>query len=192
LTEFDAAIDALRGGQAIVLPTDTVYGIAVLASVAGSTQQLFSIKERPADVPLPVLVADAQQGFALWEEVPAVAHGLVGAWWPGKLTIVLPRAASFTADIGGAGRTVGVRAPAHHVPRALAARLGPLVTTSANRHGRPTPATAAAVAAELGDRVALVIDGGVCDGAPSTVVDCTGGAVRVLREGAIPATALLP
>jgi L-threonylcarbamoyladenylate synthase len=162
-----------------------VYGLAVLAAVPGATAKVFAIKGRPADVPLPVLVADVDQAVALWHAVPDPARRLIEHWWPGPLTIVLPRAETFAVDLGGDGRTVGVRCPAHDVPRALAAAHGPLVTTSANRHGEPTAATAGDVAAALGSGVAMVLDGGPCRGAPSTVVDCTGGVVRVLREGAV-------
>jgi L-threonylcarbamoyladenylate synthase len=185
LTDLAAAGAALCAGEAIVLPTDTVYGVAVLASAPGATERLFALKERPTDVALPVVVADATQARTLWAAVPEVAEQLMARWWPGKLTIVLPRAASFAVDLGGSGATVGLRCPDHPVPVALAREHGPLVTTSANRHGQPTPATAAEVAAALGPGVAVVIDGGVCNGAPSTVVDCTDGRVVVLRQGAV-------
>ena len=170
----------------MVIPTDTVYGVAVAASVPGATQRLFAIKERPSDVPLPVLVADAEQATACAAKVPAAAKRLMARWWPGGLTIVLARSPDFDVDLGGDGTTVGLRVPDHEVPRELARRVGPLVTTSANRHGRPTPPDAAGVAAELGDGVAVVVDGGTCEGEPSTVVSCVDGGVRIVRQGAIP------
>lgn len=180
---LDEAVDALLRGEVIVVPTDTVYGVAVAASVPGATAQLFAVKERPADVPLPVLVADEEQARTVAEVSPAAAS-LMAAYWPGGLTIVLPRRAGFDVDLGGVDDgTVGVRVPDHDVPRELARRVGPLVTTSANRHGRPTPATAAEVAAEL--RVAIVLDGGRCEGAPSTVVRVDGESISVLRPGAV-------
>jgi L-threonylcarbamoyladenylate synthase len=183
---IDAAAEALARGEVVVIPTDTVYGVAVAASVPGATQRLFAIKERPSDVPLPVLVADAEQAAGCAAKVPAAAKRLMARWWPGGLTIVLLRAPAFDVDLGGDGTTVGLRVPDHDVPRELARRVGPLVTTSANRHGRPTPPDAAGVAAELGAGVAVVVDGGVCAGEPSTVVSCVDGGIRIVRQGAIP------
>lgn len=183
---LDAAAEALARGDVVVIPTDTVYGVAVAASVPGSSAKLFAIKERPADVPLPVLCADAGQAAALAAEVPAAAERLMARFWPGGLTIVLARSPELELDLGGDGTTIGVRVPDHDVPRELAGRVGPLVTTSANRHGRPTPPDAAGVADELGDGVAVIVDGGVCAGAPSTVVTCADGGLRIVRQGVIP------
>jgi tRNA threonylcarbamoyl adenosine modification protein (Sua5/YciO/YrdC/YwlC family) len=180
---LDDAVDALLRGEVVVLPTDTVYGVAVAASVPGATARLFEVKQRPTDVALPVLVADEAQAREI-AVVDDVAAELMRRHWPGGLTIVLPRQPGFDVDLGGTdATTVGVRAPAHDVPVALARLVGPLVTTSANLHGRPTPATAAGVAAELG--VAHVIDGGRCEGAPSTVVRVNGSTIEVLRAGAV-------
>jgi tRNA threonylcarbamoyl adenosine modification protein (Sua5/YciO/YrdC/YwlC family) len=177
---IDDAVAALQRGEVIVVPTDTVYGVA---SLPASTARLFEVKERPTDVALPVLVADRAQAESIAVFSPRAAQ-LADEHWPGGLTIVLPRAPGFDADLGGTdASTVGVRVPDHEVPRAIARRVGPLVTTSANLHGRPTPATAADAARELG--VAVWIDGGVLGGAPSTVVRVEGDSVVVLRQGAI-------
>ena len=177
------AVAALLRGEVIVVPTDTVYGVAVAASVPGATARLFEVKERPTDVALPVLVADESQAREIVEVSPVAAE-LMAAHWPGGLTIVLPRRAGFDVDLGGTDRsTVGVRVPDHDVPRQLARRVGPLVTTSANLHGRPTPATAPEVRAELG--IDVVVDGGTCAGAPSTVVRVVGDDIEVLRQGGI-------
>lgn len=177
---LDEAVDALRRGEVIAIPTDTVYGVAALPAF---TARLFEVKARPADVALPVLVAGLAQAATI-AVLPAAAVALADRHWPGGLTIVVPRRGEFDADLGGTdGTTVGVRVPDHDVPRELARRVGPLVTTSANLHGRPTPATAAEVRAELG--LAVVIDGGRCDGAPSTVVRVTGDSVEILRQGAV-------
>jgi L-threonylcarbamoyladenylate synthase len=185
VTDLDAAVAALRAGEIVVVPTDTVYGIAVDPSRPGATDRLFAVKARPTDVPLPILAADADQAFSLAADVSPVARRLAEACWPGGLTIVLPRRAGLDFDLGGADdATIGVRVPDHEVPRALARAVGPLATTSANLHGRPTPETAAGVAAELAG-VAVVLDGGRCAGAPSTVVVCTGNDWRVVREGRI-------
>jgi L-threonylcarbamoyladenylate synthase len=185
VSELSDALVALRAGEVIVLPTDTVYGIAVDPSRPGATDRLFAIKERPTDVALPILAADARQAFSLAGEVPPVARRLAEAFWPGGLTIVLPRRAGLGFDLGGGDdATIGVRVPDHDVPRTLARSVGPLATTSANLHGQPTPETAAGVAAELAG-VSVVLDGGRCAGAPSTVVVCTSDDWRVVREGRI-------
>jgi L-threonylcarbamoyladenylate synthase len=185
MVSLDDAAAALLAGEVVAMPTDTVYGIAVDPSRPGATDRLFAIKERPGDVAIPVLAADADQALALATDVPRVARALADAFWPGGLTIVLPRRPGLGFDLGGPDdATIGVRVPDHEVPRALARAVGPLATTSANLHGRPTPETAEAVAAELAG-VAVVLDGGRCSGAPSTVVVCTGGELRVVREGRI-------
>ncbi len=179
------AADALLAGEAVVLPTDTVYGLAVATSRAGATAAVFAIKGRPDTVPLAVLVDSLDQALELCEPpAPAVAR-LVERWWPGPLTVVLRRRPGSSVELGGDGATVGVRCPDHDLVRALARRVGPLATTSANRHGEPTPATAEEVAAQLGARVALVVDGGRIEGLASTVVDGTDPSLPVLRAGPI-------
>jgi L-threonylcarbamoyladenylate synthase len=189
--DLDAAAEALVAGEPVVLPTDTVYGLAVDPTRPGATERLFVVKARPTVVALPVLAADAEQAFALAGEVPAAARRLADHLWPGGLTIVVPRHRDLTFDLGGADdRTIGLRVPEHEVPRQLAARVGPLATTSANRHGRPTPETAAEVDVELGGAVTVVIDGGRCAGLPSTVVVCDGEVVRVVRDGRVDRAAI--
>ncbi|MCU1483803.1 MAG: hypothetical protein JWN67_549 [Actinomycetia bacterium] len=191
-TSLDEVVEALAAGLPVVVPTDTVYGVAVDPSRPGATDRLFEVKERPTEAALPVLAADVDQAFALAGEVPPAARRLAEAFWPGGLTLVVPRRPGLGYDLGGLDDlTIGVRVPDHDVVRSLARRVGPLAATSANLHGRPTPETAAGVVAELGDRVAVVLDGGVCAGAPSTVVACAvDGSVAVLREGRIPAAAI--
>jgi L-threonylcarbamoyladenylate synthase len=192
VSSFAEALDALRAGMPVVLPTDTVYGVAADATRPDATRRLFEVKERPADVALPVLAADPDQAFGLADDVPDAARRLAARFWPGGLTIVVARRPGLGVDLGGPDdRTVGVRVPDHDVPRRLAAEVGPLATTSANRHGRPTPETADGVRHELGAAVAVVVDGGRCAGAPSTVVSCLDGVVRVLREGRIPTDEVL-
>lgn len=189
---LDPAAEALAAGRPVVLPTDTVYGIAVVAEDPAATARLFEIKQRPAAAALPVLVADAEQAFALCGDVPAIARRLADRHWPGGLTLVLPRRPGLDLDLGGIDDgTIGVRVPDHPVPVALARRVGPLAATSANRHGRPTPATAAEVSEELGGLVEVVVDGGACAGSPSTVVAVSErGDLTVLREGRIAAADL--
>lgn len=184
----DAAVEALRAGAVIALPTDTVYGVAVDLFAEGAIDRLFAAKERPKDVPVPVLVASPEDAAGLVEgEVDVVARRWMERFWPGALTIVLPRATSARGiDLGGDPTTIGLRCPDHRLVRELCRTVGPLATTSANRHRAPTPPDAAGVAAALGDAVALVLDGGRCEGAPSTVVEVAGDEITLHREGRIP------
>jgi L-threonylcarbamoyladenylate synthase len=189
---LDVATEALAAGRPVVLPTDTVYGVAVEPTRTGATDRLFAVKARPRSAALPLLVASLDQALQLSGDLPSTAVALAGAFWPGGLTLVVPRRPGLDLDLGGEDdTTVGLRQPDHPVPVALAERVGPLAATSANRHGRPTPGTADEVAAELGDAVDLVLDGGPCHGAPSTVVACTPEGVTVLREGRVPTAEVL-
>jgi L-threonylcarbamoyladenylate synthase len=183
------AAGALRAGEAVVLPTDTVYGLAALPGLPGATDRLFGLKGRAAHVPLAVLCAEVGEALALGDPA-AVGEGtevarIAAALWPGPLTLVLPRRPGLAYALGEPAATVGVRCPDHALVRALAAEVGPIATTSANRHGEPTPTTAAGVAEVLGPGVAVVLDGGPCAGTPSSVVDATGPAWRLLRAGAL-------
>jgi len=176
---LDAAEQALRAERAIVLPTDTVYGLAAMPDSSSAVDELYALKDRPESVPIAMLVASPEQVAVLARTVPAPAARLIEAFWPGPLTLVLD------ARDGTGRATVGVRCPAHDFVRALAERVGPLAVTSANRHGQPTATTALDAARSLTGEVALVVDGGLCDGIASTVVDATDPALPLLREGAI-------
>jgi L-threonylcarbamoyladenylate synthase len=182
------AVDALRAGEVVALPTDTVYGLAALATIPAATDRLFELKGRAADTPIAVLCADAAQalGLAAPEAVTDEVRHIAGRLWPGPLTLVLPRRAGLGYELGEPADTVGVRCPDHRLVQAIAAAVGPLATTSANRHREPTPPTAEGVAATFGAGLAVVIDGGRCEAPPSTVVAVTGAAWHVLREGPIP------
>lgn len=177
---FDQVVLALRAGAAVVVPTDTVYGVA---TVPAHQDLLLELKGRPDSVPIAVLVADAAQAaLAAGLPLPAAGVTLAAAFWPGPLTLVVP--------VAGGG-TLGVRCPNHDLLRAVAAAVGPVATTSANRHGEPTPATASEAAAALLGPVAVVVDGGELVGTASTVVDVTGAEPVVLREGDIASAAIL-
>lgn len=178
--------DVLGAGHVIALPTDTVYGLAVSLAAPGATAALFEAKRRPGSVALAVLVADVDQAESL-ATLSAPALAVARQWWPGPLTLVLPRRdRHVAADLGGDGRTVGLRVPAHPVARGLCSALGPLVTTSANLHGEPPSELAEDIVAALRGAVRLVLDGGRCGGVPSTVVDFTGARPRCLRAGGVP------
>ena len=182
------AVARMRAGEIVALPTDTVYGIAADLALPDAIERLFAAKRRPPDKAVALLLADAAQAEVLGIVGPA-ARVLAARFWPGGLTLVVPRRPEARLpDVLAAGApTVGLRVPDHPAPRALAAALGPLPTTSANLSGQTDARDAAEVAATLGGAVALVIDGGPIRGGPgSTVVDCTLERPRVLRSGAIP------
>jgi tRNA threonylcarbamoyl adenosine modification protein (Sua5/YciO/YrdC/YwlC family) len=181
------AVEALSGGDIVGLPTDTVYGLAADPFHTGASDRLFRVKGRPRAVELPVLVADQDQAMSLCAAVPRAARALMERYWPGPLTLVLPRRPDLAADLGTDDVTIGIRCPAHPVPLAICAQLGPIATTSANRHQEPPLTTAQEVAESLGAEVVLVLDAGPCQGLPSTVLDCTGESPRVLREGRLAA-----
>ena len=136
-------------------------------------------------VNLVVSSADVEQAMALTVGASPLALELAAAHWPGPLTMVLPRRPGLGWALGEPAGTIGLRCPDHHLVRALAARVGPLATTSANRHGQPTPGSAVEAADQLLGPVDLVIDGGALSGTPSTVVDVTGEVPRVLRQGGV-------
>jgi len=187
----DAVVAALAEGSVVAIPTDTVYGLAAVPSLPTGVAGLFRLKDRPADIPLPVLVGSRLQVDEVAAPLGPAARRLADRFWPGPLTLVVPRRGGFEVDLGGrtsARRTVGVRLPDHPLVRALCLQVGPLAVTSANRHGS-APATTAlqvTVAFPGADGPAVIIAGGRCDGTPSTVVECTGPGLRALREGAIP------
>ncbi len=184
------AAEALADGDIVAVPTDTVYGLAVDPTQPKAVARLFALKGRPDDVPLPILVAGPEQVELVAGELEPAATVLAARFWPGPLTLVVPRRPEFSVDLGGppaARQTVGIRRPDHAVMVALCEILGPLAVTSANLHGS-TPATTAAqvlqVFSDL-DQPAVILDGGTCAGTPSTVVECRGPASRCLREGAL-------
>jgi L-threonylcarbamoyladenylate synthase len=189
------AIDALRDGGVVAIPTDTVYGIGVALDTPGGIERLFAAKRRPPDKAIALLVADLEQAEQIGAFTPA-ARALASAFWPGGLTLVVPRLtdrplppALTGGDLApGAIPTVGLRVPDHDAPRALARALGPLPTTSANRSGEPEARDADEIERLLGGAIDLILDGGPARGGPaSTVVDVTGAEPRLLRVGAIPA-----
>jgi L-threonylcarbamoyladenylate synthase len=185
------AVALLRAGRIVAIPTDTVYGIAADLALPDAIERLFAAKRRPPEKAVAVLLADAAQAWSLGASSPA-ASLLAERFWPGGLTLVLPvRPEVRLPGVLAAGSpTIGVRVPDHPAPRALAAALGPLPTTSANLSGQPDAGDARDVAETLGAAIALVIDGGPVRGGPaSTVVDCTTDRPAILRSGAIdPAT----
>ncbi len=185
------AAAALSAGQLVVLPTDSVYGVAADPSLRAAVARLFEAKGRPRSLAIPVLVSSLTHVKRL-VEVDARAERAMGAFWPGALTIVLPRRPGVEWDLGEAERTLALRMPAHPVALELLTQAGPLAVTSANRSGEPTPRTCEEVRAVLGDAVSVYLDAGPSPGdVASTVLDLSEEAARVLREGSIPAAEVL-
>ena len=187
------AIAVLRRGRLVALPTDTVYGLAVALDARGGLGRLFAAKDRPVDRGIVLLVADHRQAEAVGS-LSAAAHVLAAAFWPGALTLVVAqhRDAGLPSELTGGAATIGLRLPAHDSPRALAAAVGPLPVTSANRSGQPPATDVDGVLSQLGHAdLELVLDGGPAPGGvASTVVDCASDVPRILRHGGISAEAL--
>ena len=185
MSSVEETVATLRAGQLAVIPTDTVYGLAASLDSPAAVTALFAAKGRSSDKPIPVLGVDAGQlsDIALFDDR---AHALAARFWPGPLTLILPRAEGFDADLGGdERRTVGVRVPKQ--PRALEIlrATGPLAVTSANRSGAAEAVTMEEARGIFGDEVAAYVDGGRCVGVASTIVFLVGER-RLLREGPIP------
>lgn len=193
-TSVDRALEVIGHGGLVALPTETVYGLAADADDERAVRAVFAAKGRPADHPLIVHVADASL-LAEWAAViPTSAALLADTCWPGPLTLLVPRAERVLDVVTGGRPTVGVRVPAHPLATELLTRFrasggsGGLAAPSANRFGRVSPTTAAHVAADLGDAVDYILDGGPCPiGVESTIVDCSVDPAQVLRPGGISA-----
>jgi L-threonylcarbamoyladenylate synthase len=186
------ARETLDAGGLVVFPTDTVYGVAARPEIAEATAALFEAKHRPRDLTLPILVGDreAVRSLAVTDDRAGL---LAERFWPGALTLVLPRTElSRSWELGASRDTIAVRMPDHPVAIQLLSRCGPLATTSANRSGEPPPPDCDGVRAALGDAVDVYIcEGPAPGGTESTVVDLTADEPRVLREGALPGSFVL-
>jgi tRNA threonylcarbamoyl adenosine modification protein (Sua5/YciO/YrdC/YwlC family) len=181
-----AALAAVRRGALVVLPTDTVYGVAADAFAPDAVAALLAAKGRGRDMPVPVLVPSAKTLAGIARLSPGAGRDLVDAFWPGGLTVVCHAQPSLQWDLGETRGTVAVRMPLHPVALELLAETGPLAVSSANRSGDQPATTVAEAVAQLGDAVAAYLDGGACAApVPSTIVDVTGEVPRVLREGAV-------
>lgn len=179
------AVEILKMGGLVAFPTDTVYGVGALAFNGQAVESIYLAKDRPEEKAIPVLIADADELAKVCAMVPEIAVKLGTRFWPGPLTIVLPRHPDLPLAISS-GPTVGVRIPNHPVARSLLRLAGPMAVTSANLSGKANPCDAQEVQDQLGGRIALIIDGGrTPGGVPSTVVDCTRQEVLILRAGPI-------
>jgi L-threonylcarbamoyladenylate synthase len=181
-----AARDAVRRGDLVVLPTDTVYGVGADAFSPAAVSALLSAKGRGRDMPVPVLVGSWRTLDGLVTGVPKVVEDMVQAFWPGPLTIIVRHAPTLAWDLGESRGTVAVRMPLHPVALDLLTETGPMAVSSANRSGHPPATTAEQARAQLGDTVAVYLDGGPCaEPVASTIVDATGEGVVLRRLGAL-------
>jgi len=179
------ALQILRGGGLVAFPTDTVYGLGALASNEDAVKSIYVAKDRSPDKAIPILIASEDELIKVVRHVSPLAKKLAAGFWPGPLTLVLPKRGDLPASIS-ASDTVGVRVPAHSAARALLRAAGPLAVTSANISGQESPRTAQEVLHQLGGRIPLILDGGETPGGvPSTLVDCVGAEPIILREGPV-------
>jgi L-threonylcarbamoyladenylate synthase len=183
----------IRSGGLVAFPTETVYGLGADCANRAAIRRIYEVKGRPERKPLLVLIADRSWLSCLTPSVPDRALGLMDAFWPGPLTLTFPAAPSVPRELLGDGTTIGIRLPGPSVAQALVRTVGgPVTAPSANRSGGPDPVSATAVRDDIGDRIDLILDGGAARQAtPSTVVDLSGDAPRLIREGQVPFDAIL-
>lgn len=179
------ALAILRAGGLVAFPTDTVYGVGALAFDGKAVEAIYTAKDRPIEKAIPVLIGDVEDVEKVGREFPESARRLAARFWPGPLTILVPMLLDLPEAVS-ATATVGVRVPDHAVARLLLRAAGPMAVTSANISGAQSPVNAQEVYEQLEGRIPLIIDGGKTPGGiPSTLVDCTGAEIKVLREGPI-------
>ncbi|ADG87614.1 L-threonylcarbamoyladenylate synthase [Thermobispora bispora] len=181
------AASAVRRGELVVIPTDTVYGIGCDAFNTRAVAALLEAKGRGRDMPAPVLVGTVSAATALVQSLGTHGQDLIDAFWPGPLTLIFRANPSLAWDLGDTKGTVAVRMPMHQVALDLLRETGPMAVSSANRSGQPPATTVEEAQEQLGDAVSVYLDGGPCtDNVPSTIVDLTTAVPRLLRKGAIP------
>ena len=186
-----AAAEAVRRGEVVVLPTDTVYGVGVDAFASDAVAAVLSAKGRGRQMPLPVLVPNPQTVDGLAADVPAYARDLIHAFWPGPLTLVLHAQSSLMWDLGETNGTVALRMPQNDTALKLLSEIGPMAVTSANISGQPPATTVLDAAAQLGSAVSVYLEAGPsAGGLASTILDCTHAAPVILRAGAVSAGAI--
>jgi L-threonylcarbamoyladenylate synthase len=189
---IERAVAILRRGGLVAFPTETVYGLGAAAASAEAVRRVFAVKRRPSAHPLIVHIPNYSELARIARQVPKVAERLAARFWPGPLTLILPRGPEVPLEVTGGQETVAVRVPSHPVALALLSRFGAGVAApSANRFGAVSPTRAEHVRADLGGDVDLVLDGGPCSvGLESTIVDVSRGAARLLRPGGVALEAI--
>lgn len=185
--QMKVAVDVLANGGVAAIPTDTLYGLAANALDEPAVMKIYELKGRPEGMALPLLLSDAEDVRMCAKDVPHAAWTLMERFWPGALTLVVNKSTSIPGIVTAGLDTVALRVPDHPVPRAIVETLGsPITGTSANLSGRPGITNAAGVRREFGDTIDFVLDGGNAPGGTaSTIVDVSGGELRLLREGAV-------
>jgi L-threonylcarbamoyladenylate synthase len=179
------ALETLKRGGLVAFPTDTVYGVGALAFDALAVESIYAAKDRPVEKAIPILIGGPEDLDKVTVEIPPIAAKLAARFWPGPLTLVLPKHPDLP-DVVSASPTVGVRVPDHPVARALLRAAGPMAVTSANISGQESPRTAEEVSRQLNGRIPLILDGGETPGGvPSTVVNCLGTEPVILRAGPV-------
>ncbi|MBN1579804.1 MAG: threonylcarbamoyl-AMP synthase, partial [Anaerolineae bacterium] len=185
--DITRAVRVLHDGGIVAFPTDTVYGVGAHAFLPQAVEKLYVAKVRPRDKAIPVLISGVDMLTQVAASIPEIAYELAAHFWPGALTVVLPRHAKISSTVTSGSDTVAVRVPDHPLTQALLATLdAPLAATSANLSGQPAPITAQEVLAQLDGRIELLLDGGTCPGGvASTVLDLTVSPPQVLRAGSL-------
>jgi len=185
--QINLAVEILKDGGIVAYPTDTVYGLGANSANEQAIEKIYRVKKRTHDLPLPLLLADISDLLKVASVVPDIAWQLAEHFLPGGLTLVLKKSPWVPSAVTAGGDTIAVRVPNHHIPTAIIRGLGvPLVGTSANISGKPSPVTADEVYEQLGDKIDLIIDGGMCPGGiESTVMDVSGEIPAIIREGAV-------
>ena len=185
------ALALLKRGGLVAFPTDTVYGVGALAFDGPAIESIYTAKQRPVEKAIPILIGGMEDLDQVALRVPEAAQKLATRFWPGPLTLLVPKRADLPAPVS-ATATVGVRVPDHEVAQALLRLAGPMAVTSANISGESSPVTAEEVYQQLAGRIPLIIDGGTTPGGvPSTLVDCLAPEITILREGPITREMLL-
>lgn len=179
------ALEILKHGGLVAFPTDTVYGVGALAFDAAAVESIYAAKDRPAEKAIPILIGGPEDLDKVAADVPPIAAKLAARFWPGPLTLIVPKNPRLPAVVSSTP-TVGVRVPDHPAARALLRTTGPMAVTSANISGEASPRNAEEVNRQLNGRIPLILDGGETPGGvPSTVVNCLGTEPVILREGPV-------
>ena len=179
------ALEILNQGGLVAFPTDTVYGVGALAFNAPAVESIYAAKDRPVEKAIPILIGGPEDLDKVTTDIPPIAAKLAARFWPGPLTLVVPKHPDLP-DVVSTAPTVGVRVPDHPLARALLRAAGPMAVTSANISGEASPRTAGEVSRQLSGRIPLILDGGETPGGiPSTVVNCLGTEPVILREGPV-------